>query len=304
MKKTVKRIDGLLLLDKPLNQSSNAVLQTVKRLFQAKKAGHTGSLDPLATGMLPICFGEATKFSQFMLDADKGYTATGKLGEITATQDSEGEVLEVNSVEHITKAMLLEALKKFTGPLEQVPSMYSALKKNGVPLYKLARQGITVERKARSITVYELTLEAFELPYFTVNVRCSKGTYIRNLVEDIGNYLGVGAFVSKLHRNFSCPFEDKPMILLEALKSGEVSETLLHPIRSMVSHLPVRNISRRQQELLYYGKSIEVKDKIEPNQLYQLINESGQFIGLGQYEETDRLKSKRLVQKQEVIESE
>jgi tRNA pseudouridine55 synthase len=296
MSKIVKRIDGLLLVDKPLTQSSSNVVQMVKRLFQAKKAGHTGSLDPLATGMLPICFGEAAKFSQFMLDADKGYTATGKLGEITATQDAEGEVLAVKAVEHITEAMLLDTLQKFTGPIEQVPSMYSALKQNGVPLYKLARQGITVERKARSIIIHQLTLESFNLPYFTIKVRCSKGTYIRNLVEDIGNHLAVGAFVSKLHRDFSCPFEHQPMTSLEALESSDMSEALLHPISSMVSHLPVRNISPSQKELLYYGISIEVEDEVEPNQLYQLINEAEQFVGLGQFEETNRLKSKRLVQ--------
>lgn len=296
MSKAFKHINGILLVDKPLNQSSNNVLQTVKRLFTAKKAGHTGSLDPLATGMLPICFGEATKFSQFMLDADKGYTATGKLGEITATQDAEGEILETKSCEHITKADLLEALKKFTGKLQQVPSMYSALKKEGIPLYKLARQGITVERKPRAITIYNLTLESFDLPYFTIKVCCSKGTYIRNLVEDIGNELGVGAFVSKLHRDYACPFKDQPMISLEALETMPAEKALLYPISTMVAHLPMMTLTARQKEVLYYGQSIEVDKEVKPDQLYQLINETGCFVGLGQFEDVNRLKAKRLIQ--------
>lgn len=290
-------INGVLLLDKPLNQSSNKVLQTAKRLFNAKKAGHTGSLDPLATGMLPICFGDATKFSQFMLDADKGYTATGKLGINTTTQDADGEVVETRDCLHITEKRLLETLKSFTGKIEQVPSMYSALKKDGVPLYKLARKGISVERKARSINIYELELIAFNLPFFTIRVRCSKGTYIRNLVEDIGNTLEVGAFVSKLHRDFSCPFEAQKMLKFEDLENKVLNEAMLYPISSMVSHFPVINLNARQQELLYYGLSVEVDNDVQPGELYQLFNDSDHFLGLAQYKDSNCIKAKRLVQK-------
>ena len=292
----MERVNGVVLLNKPLHQSSNNVLQTVKRLFNAKKAGHTGSLDPLASGMLPICFGDATKFCQYMLDADKGYTATGKLGSMTATQDAEGEVLETKPFEHVTKAMLLAALSTFKGPIKQVPSMYSALKKDGVPLYKLARQGIEVERKSRDIVIHKLTLESFDLPYFTVRVRCSKGTYIRNLIEDIGNYLETGAFVSKLHRDYSCPFEGAKMISLEALEQAENRLALLHPIHSMVPHFPVLTVNARQQELLYYGLSIDIEETLQPETLYQLMNELGVFLGLGQYDDFNRIKVKRLVQ--------
>lgn len=292
----LERIDGVLLLNKPLGQSSNKVLQTVKRLFKAKKAGHTGSLDPQASGMLPICFGDATKFSQYMLDADKGYTAIGKLGETTSTQDAEGEVLSTVDPGHITESDLLNALQHFTGDIEQVPSMFSALKKDGVPLYKLARRGIEVERKARSIIIYELTLENFELPYFTIRVRCSKGTYIRNLVEDIGNHLKVGAFVSKLHRDFSCPFEGKTMVSMSELESTDRPLSLLYPIQSMVSHFPKVGISKSQQEALYFGKCIDVDENVERDNLYQFINEAGEFIGLGQYNGDNSLKVKRLIQ--------
>ena len=290
-----ERIDGVFLLDKPLHLSSNIALQKVRRLFNAKKAGHTGSLDPLATGMLPICFGDATKFSQFMLDADKGYTATGKLGTITATQDQEGEILEQKPYEHISQAMLLEALAKFTGPIEQVPSMYSALKKDGVPLYKLARQGITIERKARSIVIYELELEAFDLPYFTIRVRCSKGTYIRNLVEDIGNYLEVGAFVSKLHRDFSCPFEGVPMYSLEALQQQGAQPVMLHSMSLMVSHLPKILLNSAQQKTLFYGQLVEIEQEITKEMLYQLYNYENEFLGLGEYKSPNNLKARRLV---------
>lgn len=292
----LERIDGVLLLNKPLGQSSNKVLQTVKRLFKAKKAGHTGSLDPQASGMLPICFGDATKFSQFMLDADKGYTAIGQLGKITSTQDAEGEVLSSTDSSHITESELLKALQHFTGDIEQVPSMFSALKKNGVPLYKLARQGIEVERKARCITIHELTLEHFESPYFTIRVRCSKGTYIRSLVEDIGNYLNVGAFVSKLHRDFSCPFEGKAMISMLELENTDKPLDLLYPIQSMVSHFPKVGITQSQQQALYFGKSIEVNEKVTKDNLYQFINEAGEFIGLGQYNSENSLKVGRLIQ--------
>ena len=288
-------INGVLLVNKPLHSSSNYILQKVRRKFNAKKAGHTGSLDPLATGMLPICFGDATKFCQFMLDADKSYTATGILGKNTATQDAEGEIVEERSFEHVSEQSLIDALVKFTGDIKQVPSMYSALKKDGVPLYKLARQGIEVERKARAITIHELELVDFKPPFFTINVKFSKGTYIRNLVEDIGNYLSAGAYVDKLHRNYSCPFDGQEMFTLERLDKADNLMGLLHPIESMVGQFPKIDINVSQKECLYYGQEIEVDGKLELGNYYQLFVAQQSFIGLGQYVDEHRLKSKRLI---------
>jgi tRNA pseudouridine(55) synthase/ribosome-binding factor A len=179
-------VNGILLLDKPMGATSNAALQQVKRLFQAQKAGHTGSLDPLATGVLPICLGEATKASAFLLDADKHYRVVCKLGETTSTQDAEGEVLETRPVGDYDLAELEAVLDRFRGPQEQVPPMFSAVKHEGQRLYKLARQGIEVERKARSIVIHELSLLSWESPYLEIEVHCSKGTYVRTLAEDIG----------------------------------------------------------------------------------------------------------------------
>ena len=208
-------IDGILVLDKPLGVSSNRALQTAKHLYFAAKAGHTGSLDPLATGVLPLCFGEATKFSSFLLDADKGYTSTFVLGVQTATCDAEGEVLAVKSAAHVTAAQVEQALIPLRGEIEQVPPMYSALKHKGQPLYKLARAGQEVERAARRVTIYELELLAFregEHPQVDVRISCSKGTYVRTLAEDLGQALGCGAHVSALHRTRSGPFTEANMV--------------------------------------------------------------------------------------------
>src|SRR5216110_2922238 len=182
-------MDGALLLDKPVGVSSNRVLQDVKRIFCAEKAGHAGTLDPLASGLLVVLFGEATKFAGPQLDADKEYLATVKLGERTATADAEGEVLETRPV-RVSELQVLAVLRRFCGSIEQLPPMHSALKRGGVPLYKLARRGETVERKARPVQIFELEKLAFESPALQIRVRCSKGTYIRTLAEDIGNALG------------------------------------------------------------------------------------------------------------------
>lgn len=290
----LQSINGILLVNKPLNSSSNFVLQKVRRMFQAKKAGHTGSLDPLATGMLPICFGDATKFCQFMLDADKGYTAVGILGKNTTTQDAEGEVIKTRCAEHITEEKLRQALFEFTGEIMQVPSMYSALKKNGVPLYKLARKGIEVERKARPVTIHELNLLSYNPPYFKIKVVCSKGTYIRNLVEDIGNYLEVGAYVDQLHRDFAHPFSKQRMYTLAELEAIEDKLSLLHPIEAMVAGLPRIDINVEQRQALYYGQIIASDFPLEKNQLYQLFTEGTEYIGLGEAIDSSHLKSRRL----------
>jgi tRNA pseudouridine55 synthase len=192
----LRTVNGILLLDKPAGLTSNAALQEVKKLYRARKAGHTGSLDPLATGLLPICFGEATKISGFLLDADKHYRVQCRLGERTNTGDSEGEVLERRPVEAVTEAALREAIEGFLGDIEQIPPMYSALKHKGERLYNLARQGLEVEREPRTVTIYALELLGFTGDHAELMVHCSKGTYVRTLVEDIGEILGCGAHVS------------------------------------------------------------------------------------------------------------
>ena len=189
----LRRVNGILLLDKPAGLTSNAALQVVKKLYAARKAGHTGSLDPLATGLLPLCFGEATKVSGFLLDADKDYHVTCRFGERTSTGDAEGEVLETRPADGVSEQQLREVLNDFVGEIEQIPPMYSALKHKGERLYKLARAGVEVEREARQVTIFELELISFEAPLAEIRVHCSKGTYVRTLVEDIGEQLGCGA---------------------------------------------------------------------------------------------------------------
>ncbi len=219
IKNNPRQVDGMLIIDKPIGLSSNQALQKIKRIFNAKKAGHTGSLDVLATGLLPICFGKATKCSQALLDADKYYFVTAKLGERTTTCDSEGPVIEKKSIEHITAQLLNQALAKFRGKIEQIPSMYSALKYKGKPLYKLARQGIEVERKPRTVTIYELKLIDWQNDQITLEVHSSKGTYIRNLVDDIGKELGCGSYVTSLRRLKSGPYEASQMITIEEVQA-------------------------------------------------------------------------------------
>src|SRR5579862_9142002 len=213
-----RQIHGILLLDKPLGMTSNAALQKVKRLFNAKKAGHTGSLDPLATGMLPICFGEATKFSQFLLESDKCYQVEAKLGVKTRTGDAEGEVIAVKPVMDLTCERLEAVLSQFVGQIQQIPPMYSALKIQGKPLYELARQGIEIPREARSVQIYRLQLIDFQAETLKFEVQCSKGTYVRTLVEDIGELLGCGAHVSALRRTVVLPYNEIKMYTLDALE--------------------------------------------------------------------------------------
>lgn len=217
-------VDGVLLLNKPQGLTSNAALQKIKRLYNAKKAGHTGSLDPLATGMLPVCFGKATKFSQHFLNADKLYEVTGLLGFKTDSGDSQGTVLKVTNDFKISSETLLEALENFKGKIKQIPPMYAAIKHKGVPLYKYARQGINIERVPREIIIHKLDLVNFENMQFTLQVLCSKGTYIRSLIDDLGDLLGVGAHVIKLHRVYTAGFANLAMYTLESLDNTTIEE--------------------------------------------------------------------------------
>ncbi len=297
LKSTDKQIvNGLLLVNKPTGLTSNAVLQQVKRLLRAKKAGHTGSLDPLATGMLPLCFGEATKFSQYLLDADKCYEVTGLLGIKTNTADSMGEVIAQVDEFTVSEAELNEVLSLFSGSLKQIPSMFSALKHRGKPLYKFAREGIDIERKARDITIHDLQLNAFNGREFKLTVVCSKGTYIRNLVEDIGEQLGVGAHVTQLHRAYTAGLASEVMYTLDELtsKSEESLQHCLLPVERAVDYLPSLIIDDEAAHALKQGKSLSMPDVMNVVGSVRLYEQNQEFIGLGEWD-AGVLKPKRLV---------
>ncbi len=222
-----KLIDGVLVLDKPLGITSNRALQQVKHLFQAAKAGHTGSLDPLATGVLPICFGKSTKIAQSLLDADKTYVVTAKLGVVTDTSDAEGQIISEHAVPEFSQQQILQAIAKFTGSIQQVPSMFSALKHKGQPLYKLARKGLVIERPPRNITVYQFLLLEQTHDTLTCEIKCSKGTYIRTLIDDLGKELGCGAHVSALRRTQAGPYSIDQAVPLEQLLALKEQQNLV-----------------------------------------------------------------------------
>ena len=260
-RKRGRDIDGVFLLDKPQGMSSNDIMQKVKRVFQANKAGHTGALDPLATGMLPICLGEATKFSQFLLDADKRYVVTAKLGERTDTSDAEGQVVETRPV-NVETSQILTALEQFRGDILQVPTMFSALKHNGKPLYEYARAGITVEREARPITIFELNFIEYQAPFLTLEVHCSKGTYIRTLVDDLGEYLGCGAHVTVLRRSAVADYPSAAMVSLAQLQQLAEQQDLtlldqhLLAADTAVSNLSKLELSTEQSQAVGFGQRV------------------------------------------------
>ncbi|MGQ3888363.1 tRNA pseudouridine(55) synthase TruB [Legionella sp. CNM-1927-20] len=292
-------VDGILLLNKPQGITSNIALQKAKHLFKATKAGHTGSLDPLATGMLPICFGEATKFSQYLLSDNKVYIATGLLGAKTDTSDAEGKIIAAVDTYIVQKQALEKIINQFVGATLQVPSMYSALKFKGQPLYKFARAGITIEREARPINIFSIELLAFDGQYFTIKVHCGKGTYIRNLVEDIGEKLGVYAHLTQLHRVYIDHFKDKPMYELSDLTfldSDSLANCLI-PCEYAVKYLPVLTIDDYQELHLRQGKVLTNIDTNIENGCVRLHNHQAQFIGLGELSDTKTLKVKRLLAK-------
>ncbi|HBI21868.1 MAG TPA: tRNA pseudouridine(55) synthase TruB [Legionella sp.] len=290
-------VNGLLLVNKPRDLTSNAVLQQVKRLFHAKKAGHTGSLDPLATGMLPLCFGEATKFSQYLLDADKCYEVTGLLGIKTNTADAMGEEIARVDDFTISEDALKAVLAEFIGPIFQLPSMFSALKHHGKPLYKFAREGIDIERKPREVTIHDLQLNGFDGRLFQLTVTCSKGTYIRNLVEDIGERLGVYAHVTKLHRTYTAGLADEPMYPLDALAGmshAGLHECLL-PMERAVDYLPPLTLDDDAVFALRQGKMVCIPDAMDWTVGVRLYDNEKQLIGLGEWESAGVLKVKRLL---------
>ena len=296
-------IDGILVLDKPTGITSNGALQTVKRLYFAAKAGHTGSLDPLATGVLPICFGEATKFSQYLLDSDKIYRSTFRLGETRNTGDADGEVLESRDTSELTQAQVEEALGQFRGEISQIPSMFSAIKKDGQPLYKLAREGKEIEREARQVTIFGLELEAFRPgPQAEVDiwVHCSKGTYVRSIAEDLGAALGCGAHVAALRRVQAGPFsEDQQvtMATLEALRQQEAFAELdqfLQPVDSGLGHLTSVTLGESAGYYLMQGQPVLVP-KSPTEGMVTLYLESGEFVGVGEILDDGRVAPRRLV---------
>ncbi|NYE62485.1 tRNA pseudouridine55 synthase [Duganella sp. 1224] len=236
-KKVRDLVDGVLLLDKPVGFSSNDALIKAKRVLNAKKAGHTGTLDPFATGLLPLCFGEATKFSQDLLEADKAYDTIVHLGQTTDTGDTEGAVIETRDV-NVTLAQIDAVLARFRGPIKQVPPMYSALKRDGKPLYEYAREGITLEREARDVVIHKLELVAYEAPFLTLSVTCSKGTYIRVLGQDIGAALGCGAHLNALRRTQVGALTAAHMITLDELVAHSAPLTLLSPVDALLSSFP------------------------------------------------------------------
>ncbi|MBD8529010.1 MULTISPECIES: tRNA pseudouridine(55) synthase TruB [unclassified Massilia] len=236
-KKPRDLVDGVLLLDKPVGLSSNDALIKAKRVMNAKKAGHTGTLDPFATGLLPLCFGEATKFSQDLLEADKTYEATVHLGIMTNTGDTEGEAIETLPVD-VTLAQIEAALARFRGPILQVPPMYSALKRDGRAYYEYAREGITLEREARPVTIHGLELIGYEAPMLKIRVTCSKGTYVRVLGEDIGAALGCGAHLNALRRIQVGALTAESMITLEDLQAHAEPLSLLAPVDALLSTFP------------------------------------------------------------------
>lgn len=294
--KRIKRaVHGVLLLDKPLGLSSNQALQHARRLFQAAKAGHTGSLDPLATGLLPLCFGEATKFSHFLLDADKSYRASIKLGATTTTGDAEGEVLTTAEV-NVSAQALNAALAQFTGDIQQVPPMYSALKHQGKALYEYARAGVDIERSARPVTIHNITLESFEQDQVHITVSCSKGTYIRTLAEDIGHALGCGAHLSGLRRLTSAHFELTNAWSLEQLEvmSSEERDRSLLPVDATLRDLPEISLDEASVHYLMQGQQVW-KSGVVPAGLLRIYSESGDFLGLGERTDDGKIAPKRLL---------
>jgi tRNA pseudouridine55 synthase len=291
-----------LLLDKPAGITSNAALQNVKRLYNACKAGHTGSLDPLATGVLPLCFGEATKFSQFLLEADKRYQATFKLGVITDSGDADGKVLETRAVPYTSDSKLESVLENYRGKISQIPSMFSALKLNGQPLYKLARQGIEIERQPRQVTIRELSVLERYQDEITVDVCCTKGTYVRTLAEDIGLELGCGAHVLELRRLAAGPYtvdETVSMKQLEALALDKAwLDGRLRPISSAVQSWPQVKLTEVTASFIRQGQPVQVANAPTTGWV-SIFSESDdpneQFIGVGEVMEDGRITPRRLV---------
>ena len=295
----VRNISGIVVLDKANGLSSNAALQEVKRLYEANKAGHAGSLDPLATGVLPVCLGEATKVSQFLLDSDKCYRARIKLGIRTDTGDSEGSIIERNAGISLSRKAIERALTKFKGEIEQVPPMHSAIKMNGVPLYKLARKGIAVEREPRLVTLYQVCLVEFVNSELELEISCSKGTYIRTIADDLGQELGCGAHVIELRRTQAGVFTEKDSISAEELalekeNSGlDKIDQFLIPMDRAIQDLPEVNLPSITASHVKNGQAVLVRH-LPKNGLVRMY-EDEQFIGIGSIDDDGKVAPRRLI---------
>lgn len=296
--KRIKRnVNGVLLLDKPLGYSSNQALQKIKWLYQAEKAGHTGTLDPLATGLLPICLGEATKFAQYLTDADKSYIATIKLGITTTTGDAEGEVVESRPVD-VTRQRFEGVCQQFLGEISQVPPMYSALKHEGKALYEYARKGMEIERKARQVQIMEIATLRFEGSVAKIAVTCSKGTYIRTLAEDIGRELACGAHLIALRRTATAGYELNEAYTLDQIEAMtlEQRDKNLMPVDSAIDDLPKVELSEDQAYYLLQGQAIWKAGKVPAGDC-RLYDQEDRFIGLGNLQDDGKIAPKRLLQK-------
>ena len=299
VKRIRRNVSGIILLDKPLGYTSNAALQKVRWLLNAEKAGHTGSLDPLASGVLPLCFGEATKFSQYLLESDKGYETVMQLGQTTNTGDAEGEILQTREVT-VGRSDVEAVLPQFRGPISQIPPMYSALKRDGQPLYKLARAGEVVEREARSVTINRLELLECEGTRVRLSVGCSKGTYIRTLVEDIGEQLGCGAYVAELRRTHAGPFELAQTVTLEELEQvhaeggNEAVDRFLMPSDSGLQDWPLLHFSEHSAFYWLHGQPVRAPDAPKFG-MVRVQDHNGRFIGIGEVSEDGRIAPRRLI---------
>ncbi len=299
-KKKGRDVHGIFLLDKAQGISSNDIMQKVKRLFRANKAGHTGALDPLATGMLPICFGEATKFSQFLLSSDKRYFVTAKLGERTDTSDAEGQIVKTRAVA-VGETEIMAVLAQFRGNLMQVPTMFSALKHNGKPLYEYARTGISVEREARPITIFELKFIEYQAPFLSLEVHCSKGTYIRTLIDDLGEVLGCGAHVTVLRRLAVSNYPVAEMMPIEELKllansfpDSELDRLLL-PIDTAVASLPQLVLDEAQTKAVGFGQRVKFENEQAIYGLVRLFSNTQQFLGMAEITQDNVIRPNRMI---------
>lgn len=300
-RKQGRDVNGILLLDKPGGISSNHALQRIKRLYQAAKAGHTGSLDPLATGLLPLCLGYATKFSSFLLDADKRYRVSVRLGIRTSTADAEGEVVATAATDGVTEAAVRDVLGDFVGSIEQLPPMYSAVKHQGERLYKLAREGKEVERTRRTIQIFALDLRRMELPEIELDVHCSKGTYVRTLAEDIGDRLGCGGHVSALRRSGVGPyieghtrFVSMAEVEAAAEQGLDAMDAKLLPLDSVLDHCPALRLSADAAFYLRQGQPVLVP-QAPANGMVRLYDQSERFVGIGVILDDGRVQPKRLL---------
>ncbi len=290
-----RKVDGVLLLDKPEGITSNLALQKTKRLFNAEKAGHTGTLDPFATGLLPLCLGEATKFSQFLLDSDKVYLAVAQLGVRTSTADPEGEILETRPVAVDSKAVA-KVLPAFIGEIDQVPPMHSALKRDGKPLYEYARQGIELERQPRRVWVHAIELVALQGDRLTLRVHSGKGLYVRTLAEDIGAALGCGAHLAALRREAVGPFSLAEALTLPQLEAYETDarDAVLLPPDALIETLPRLDLDIESAWQIQHGQAIW-RSGLHVGDLLRLYDHDGRFTGVAEVDSDGKVAPKRLL---------